>query len=197
MKKIVSKQSFSYASNLYRASRFFPWSSYGSSPFLWSRIKKSSMGLVISNSMFNVNGLSKIKKKIREINEINILPFLKSKTFFKIHIGIWSSINYWIQMASWQKAYQFDGFSWSPLSWNWEKHRNKFAQIVTCTHQDNQAQSFFFLNFPPHTWCTFWQWNVNFVHSSTIYSKPANIDVLCGFFFLAHLVIWIGGCKNV
>ena len=58
----------------------------------------------------------KLKKKFREINEINFLPFLKSKTFFKIHIGIWSSINYWIQMASWQKAYQFDGFSWSPLS---------------------------------------------------------------------------------
>ena len=37
------------------------------------------MGLVISNSMFNVNGLSKIKKKIREINEINILPFLNQK----------------------------------------------------------------------------------------------------------------------
>ena len=37
------------------------------------------MGLVISNSMFNVNGLSKIKKEIREINEINILPFLNQK----------------------------------------------------------------------------------------------------------------------
>ena len=37
------------------------------------------MGLVISNSMFNVNGLSKIKKKFREINEINILPFLNQK----------------------------------------------------------------------------------------------------------------------
>ena len=36
-------------------------SSYGLSPFLCSRIRKSSIGLVISNSMFKVKGLASCK----------------------------------------------------------------------------------------------------------------------------------------